>query len=116
MFDNILKIKDDKEESWIKDNLAEWESHVEFPSTKFAQYNWWTRVLNNVVVIFKEEVKIMRMREDIEINSIIEKDIKYQKSKLTGDFEKDKAINWRLAGWDYFKEQFAKQKDEVKEE
>jgi len=33
-----------------------------------------------------------------EILDEIEKDISYQKTHLTGDFEKDKPINWRIEG------------------
>ncbi len=45
--------------------------------------------------------------ESLEENilKLIDEDIKYQKSKLTGDFEKDKPTQWRITGMEYLKEE-----------
>ena len=37
------------------------------------------------------------------IIKLIEEDIEYQVSKLQNDFEKDKAINWRVTGMERLK-------------
>ncbi len=39
------------------------------------------------------------------IKKVIKKDEKYQKSKLTGNFEKDKPFKWRLEGYKYLKQE-----------
>jgi len=38
-----------------------------------------------------------------EIKEEINKDIEYQKSLLTGDYEKDKPIKWRITGMEALK-------------
>ena len=43
------------------------------------------------------------LKEDI--LKLINKDIEYQKTKLTGDFEKDKLTNWRITGMEYLKKE-----------
>ncbi len=40
---------------------------------------------------------------------LIDKDIEYQKSKLTGDFEKDKPTKWRITGMEYLKKELNKE-------
>ncbi len=39
-----------------------------------------------------------------EVNKVIDEDIKYQKSKLKGNFEKDKPFKWRIEGCNYIKQ------------
>jgi len=39
------------------------------------------------------------------ILKLIDEDIKYQKKKLTGNFERDKQINWRITGFEYLKKE-----------
>ena len=39
------------------------------------------------------------------ILKLIDKDIKYQKTKLIRNFEKDKPINWRITGFEYLKKE-----------
>jgi len=43
------------------------------------------------------------LKEDI--LKLIDEDIKYQKKKLTGNFERDKQINWRITGFEYLKKE-----------
>ena len=46
------------------------------------------------------------LRETLaEVRKIIDEDIKYQKSKLEGNFEKDKPFKWRIDGFNYIKRQ-----------
>ena len=40
------------------------------------------------------------LKQTKEICKMIEEDIAYQKTKLTGDFEKDKTIKWRIIGFE----------------
>lgn len=94
MFDNILKIKSGNESHWIRNNLAEFEKFRPYPTTSFAQYNWWIEFSERMIWSFQGD-----------LDFVIQKDIWNQESKLTGDFEKDKPINWRLEGWKYLKQQ-----------
>jgi len=45
-----------------------------------------------------------------EVEEIINEDIKYQTTKLTGNFEKDKPIHWRLKGYKFLKQKFKEKK------
>ena len=49
------------------------------------------------------ERNLGKIEQSIDIIKVIEKDVEFQKKQLTGDFEKDKAINWRLEAWNYLK-------------
>ena len=52
----------------------------------------------------KKEEAIFK-RTLAEVRKVINKDIKYQKSKLEGNFEKDKPFKWRIEGCNYIKRQ-----------
>ena len=43
------------------------------------------------------------------ILKLIDGDIEYQKSKLTGNFEKDKLLKWRITGMEYLKKELKKE-------
>ena len=43
------------------------------------------------------------------ILKLIDGDIEYQKSKLTGNFEKDKPLKWRITGMEYLKKELKKE-------
>ncbi len=44
-----------------------------------------------------------------EILKLIDKDIEYQKTKLVGDFEKDKPIKWRIVGFKNLRSRITKE-------
>jgi len=46
------------------------------------------------------EFKIQTLKE---VSNLIDEDIKFQRSKLTNDFEKDKSIKWRIVGMEELK-------------
>ena len=46
-----------------------------------------------------------------DVFELIEQDINFQKTRLENDFEKDKAINWRIQGLEWLKEKLEIRKD-----
>ena len=104
---DILKIKEGKEDEWIKNNLAEFESINSYPSTTFAQYNWWTEFIKKIIWSVQYENKW-------DLIKLINTDIEYQKTKLTGDFEKDKPIKWRIVGFKDLKKKLLEEKANTK--
>ena len=94
MFDNILKIPEGRESNWIRNSLAEFEEHRTYPKSSFAQHNWWVEFIEKIIWSFQGQ-----------LDFVIKKDIWHQEGKLTGDFEKDKPIKWRLEAWNYLKQQ-----------
>ncbi len=47
--------------------------------------------------------------ESDKIITWINEDIKYQKSKLVNDFEKDKPLKWRITGMEFLKNKIEKE-------
>jgi len=102
----------------IKEKILDLEKDVK--DLKKGTYFWASKVGKNLK---KRPVKVhFNFKEDLikekkaelkgwkgciaSVCKIINKDEKYQKSKLTGDFEKDKPINWRLEGYKHIKQKF----------
>ena len=53
----------------------------------------------NIVLNYSKEVKVIG-----EVVDLIDEDISFQESQLTGDFDKDSSLIWRITGMKILKE------------
>ena len=87
-------------EEWekVKDQIEKIAEEHPYPEGKKGrEYDWWINAIVNIKMVKEAEILA-------EVGNVIDEDTEYQESQLTGDYEKDKPIKWRLEGYKHIKQ------------